>query len=184
MAVSLAAHAMLIAALLILVWQPLSIIKPGSAIFVNDVVTGEGGEGKEERGGLGSRARLETRSESESHSESRATTDAGTGGERENGDGMGSGPGTGASGNPVLAEIRRRIEQSKRYPMQARAQHVEGKVGVQFLIQPNGQVSNVRVTLPSGAPVLDEAAIQAVQHSAPLPYYEYPIDLSLAFRLR
>jgi TonB family protein len=98
--------------------------------------------------------------------------------------GFGGGPGTGDAGDPVLAEIRRRIEQSKRYPMQARAQHVEGRVGVRFHIQPDGRLSDVRVTRSSGIPILDEAAIQAVQHSAPLPYYEHPIDLSLAFRLR
>lgn len=92
--------------------------------------------------------------------------------------------GGGGAGNPVLAEIRRRIELSKRYPTQAREQHIEGKVGVRFLIQSNGQVDNVQVTRSSGASVLDEAAIQAVHHSAPLPYYENPIDLSLAFHLR
>lgn len=100
------------------------------------------------------------------------------------GPGAGNGSGHGGAGNPILAEIRRRIEQAKRYPNPARQQHLEGKVGLHFLIQSNGQVGTVRITRSSGAPILDDAAIQAVRHSAPLPYYEGPIEFSLGFHLR
>lgn len=105
---------------------------------------------------------------------------AGAGG----GTGAGIGDNAGSAGNPILAEIRRRIERAKRYPVQAREQHIEGRVGLRFSIQNDGRVSELQVTQSSGSAVLDQAAILAVQHSAPLPHYGFPIDLSLAFRLR
>ncbi len=192
---SLLAHAAVIVAIVALGWRQFSGEKPGSMIFVNDVVTGDD-EGDPARPQTRS-ASLPPRGEARVHlpfpipppppeANLRGGEGKNSGSVAGNAGGTNtvSGSGTGGAGNPILAEIRRRIEQSKRYPAQARAQHIEGKVGVQFLIQSDGRVENVRVTRSSGAPVLDEAAIQAVRHSAPLPFYGGAIDLSLAFHLR
>lgn len=100
-----------------------------------------------------------------------------------NGNGAGTGSG-GGSGNSVLAEIRRRIESAKRYPAQARAMHQEGRVGLRFQIHPNGQIADVQITQSSGIPALDDAAIQAVTRSAPLPYYAGAIAFPLNFHLK
>lgn len=195
LAVSLAAHGFLLIALIALGWWHFSIIKPGSAIFVTDVAIGDG-EGGQAQTQVRSRSPIH-RGESDGKPSPKADPslavesasnasggDASRTGTGNSPGGVGAGSGTGGAGDPVLAEIRRRIEQAKRYPSQAREQHIEGKVGVRFLIQSNGQVADVKVTRSSGTSVLDAAAVQAVQHSAPLPFYEHPIDLSLAFRLR
>lgn len=107
----------------------------------------------------------------------------GTGNGTGNASGNGSGSG-GGNGNPTLAEIRRRIESAKRYPAQARAMHQEGRVGLRFRIQPNGQIAEVHITQSSGVPALDDAAMQAVTRSAPLPYYSAAIEFPLTFRLK
>lgn len=210
--VAMLAHVAVISLIIALGWRPFTTEKPGSTIFVNDVVIGdpEGGEGFDSAKGrdlvppqplkplaqpnfpsAGSPPHRLAQSLPRLQDDRKAGFENGTDNGTVNslhltgsGTGIGNGSGTGGAGNPVLTEIRRRIEQSKRYPSQAREQHVEGKVGVQFRIQSNGQVQNVRITHSSGTPILDDAAVQAVQHSAPLPYYENTIDLSLAFRLR
>lgn len=114
-------------------------------------------------------------------------TGTATTGESNTGAGSGTGNGTGnasGGGNPTLAEIRRRIESAKRYPAQARAMHQEGRVGVRFRIQPNGQIAEVHITQSSGVPALDDAAMQAVTRSAPLPYYAGAITFPLNFHLK
>lgn len=115
--------------------------------------------------------------------ESNAGTSGGTGNGTGNASGNGSGSG-GGNGNPTLAEIRRRIESAKRYPAQARAMHQEGRVGLRFRIQPNGQIAEVHITQSSGVPALDDAAMQAVTRSAPLPYYAGAITFPLNFHLK
>lgn len=217
-AMSLLAHGILIAGIMTLSWYEFSAEKPGTAIFVHDVVMGgsDGGTGAE-----GSaediravqqpqqKTKISTPSTSPSSSLAKNTSSvknnppaplsegSNRGIEGKSGSGNGAGDGSaaglgtgsggsghGSAGNPILAEIRRRIESAKRYPMRAREQNIEGKVGVHFLIQSNGRVDGVRVTRSSGSRILDDAAIQAVQHSAPLPYYEKPIEFSLGFHLR
>lgn len=213
-AMSLLAHGVAIAAIIVLGWHEFTVEKPGTVIFVHDVAMGgdDGGPGADgalenspptpppaapkaktstplatPSPAVAKNAPHESPSTTGDHSSTQDSADgngSGAGTAGGTGAGVGNGSGHGGAGNPILAEIRRRIEQAKRYPNQAREQHLEGKVGLHFLIQSNGQVETVRITRSSGAPILDDAAIQAVRHSAPLPYYEGPIEFSLGFHLR
>lgn len=81
------------------------------------------------------------------------------------------------------------ISQFEIYPLSARAQHIQGHVGVVFVLTRDGAVSNVKVTQSSGFSVLDRAAIETVLRAQPLPAIpadfpdpleiEMPIDFTL-----
>jgi protein TonB len=71
-----------------------------------------------------------------------------------------------------LAQVRRRIDQSKQYPFAARRRHMEGRVTVRFAIRPDGSVDQLEVAKSSKIPLLDKAALEAVRQAAPFP--EFP----------
>lgn len=71
-----------------------------------------------------------------------------------------------------LAEVRRRIDQSKQYPFAARRRYMEGRVTVRFAIRPDGSVDQLEVAKSSKIPLLDKAALEAVRQAAPFP--EFP----------
>lgn len=96
--------------------------------------------------------------------------------------GLGS-PGS-PTGNPILAKIRNKIERSKYYPQQARLQRLEGRPEVSFKIAPNGTIESVHLKRSSGSALLDSAAIETVNRSAPLPYYDGQISLAINFTLQ
>lgn len=205
---SIGVHAVIIFCIVGVGWRYLHQEKPGLPILIHEVIVGDG----ESTGGaptsrpstphiavtrttMTSSESSQTRPDNTpqvatrssdgtaTHTigESNAGTGNGTGSASGNGSGSGSG---GGNGNPTLAEIRRRIESAKRYPAQARAMHQEGRVGVHFRIQPNGQIAEVYVAQSSGVPALDDAAMQAVTRSAPLPYYAGAIEFPLNFHLK
>jgi protein TonB len=109
-----------------------------------------------------------------------ASEGSGGGGES----GTGSGPFLGAGGgSKILAEIRRKIERSKRYPPLARVHQIEGIVSLSFSIESTGEVKDLQMIRSSGSPILDEEALATVKRAAPLPYYPSPIRISLKFSL-
>ncbi len=200
------AHLVLIAGIIALTWQHFANVHAGNTVFVHDVV-----EGSDEGGGAAitnSSRPTQTQGrnpggvrpntgETQVHTPSPRPSPEGEGGSNlaignlsgtttgsSSVSGNGAGTGPSGAGDPTLAEIRRRIESAKRYPAQARSMHQEGRVGVHFKILPNGQVAEIHVSHSSGISTLDDAAVQAVQRSTPLPTYSNAIDLSLAFRLR
>lgn len=83
-----------------------------------------------------------------------------------------------------LRAIRTRIEQNKAYPSPARREGTEGTTTVSFRVLSGGGVEGLRVLRSSGSPLLDEASLEAVRRSAPLPAVEGEIRVSLVFRLR
>ncbi len=89
-----------------------------------------------------------------------------------------------ATGNPILAKIRAKIERSKYYPQQARIQRLEGRPEVSFKVAPNGAVESVQLARSSGNALLDSAAIETVNRAAPLPYYDGQISLAINFTIR
>lgn len=94
------------------------------------------------------------------------------------------GTGSGESGNDErLADIRRRIEGSKRYPLIARRSSIEGVTVVRFAIGPEGEVQAVSVTQGSGSAVLDNEAIATIRRAAPFPTWSEPLDVALRFSL-
>lgn len=65
--------------------------------------------------------------------------------------------------------LRLKIEQHKKYPESAQKRHIEGRVTVEFVIEPDGTVSSALIKKRSRSKSLDEAAIQAVREASPLP---------------
>lgn len=65
--------------------------------------------------------------------------------------------------------VRSKVQRNFRYPKSADRAGIRGTVTVAFTISSGGGVSGVRVTRSSGSPVLDDAAVSAVQKAAPFP---------------
>lgn len=96
--------------------------------------------------------------------------------------GLGSGPSGGT--DPLLAEIRARIERAKRYPMLARRSEIEGVALVSFQINASGQPESVHLKSSSGQPVLDDEALATIQRAAPFPPYSKPLEIGIRFELK
>lgn len=86
--------------------------------------------------------------------------------------------------------IRRHIERHKSFPPLAVKRGMEGRVGIRFLIRRNGQVENIEVTKSSRFPILDDAAVSAVNKGVPFPpfpdgisYDHMIIEITLIFEL-
>lgn len=63
--------------------------------------------------------------------------------------------------------LRLKIETHKKYPPKARAKFIEGRVGLQFKINPDGSISDLAVIRPARHNSLNRAAVRAVEASAP-----------------
>lgn len=61
------------------------------------------------------------------------------------------------------------IEARKGYPLLARKRHWEGRVTVDFVIDPGDRLPESRIGNSSGYDELDQAALEAVQRAAPFP---------------
>ena len=67
-----------------------------------------------------------------------------------------------------LEMVKLRIEQHKKYPQKAQERQIEGRVPVNFVITPEGNIRDVKVIMPQNV-LLDEAALKAIHDSAPFP---------------
>jgi protein TonB len=67
------------------------------------------------------------------------------------------------------SSVQRHIGRRLRYPADARRRGEEGRVMVQFAIDKGGNVQSVSVTASSGFASLDQAAIDLVYASSPVP---------------
>lgn len=94
-----------------------------------------------------------------------------------------SNAGSGQMGNPVLLKILRKIESRKFYPASARHSGLEGKPKVRFQTASDGNIERVEIMKSSNIALLDEAAIETIKRSAPLPYYPKPIILVINYSL-
>lgn len=74
-----------------------------------------------------------------------------------------------ATSNSYLEMVRLKIERHKRYPKTARAREIEGRVTVQFVITPEGEIKDPVVVKSSRHAVLDTAALEAVKNASPFP---------------
>ncbi len=82
-----------------------------------------------------------------------------------------------------ISEIRRRIEEARIYPENARAGGIEGTAVVAFRILPDGRLGPVRLRKSSGHPALDGSSLETVRRAAPLPYVKGVIVLPIRYRL-
>lgn len=71
------------------------------------------------------------------------------------------------SADPYLAALRRRIEEKKSYPAAARRRRIEGRSVVEFMIGADGTASGMRIIRSSRSPLLDQAALEAVERASP-----------------
>lgn len=67
------------------------------------------------------------------------------------------------------------IESYRRYPENARSNHIEGSVQISFTMDRNGRVLNIRIVHSSGNTELDDEAIKTVLRAQPL--LPIPTDL-------
>lgn len=84
--------------------------------------------------------------------------------------------------NPLLTEIRAKIERAKRYPALAKKLGVQGRALVQFRIGANGLPQEVRLQSSSGSPLLDEEALATIKRAAPFRPIADPTALEVAIR--
>ena len=67
-----------------------------------------------------------------------------------------------------LGSLDQRIEQLKRYPLQARTRHWEGKVILEAVIRDDGTIVKLRIDESSGHAILDQDALNVVKKASPL----------------
>lgn len=79
----------------------------------------------------------------------------------------GTGGGRGGEMNQFVAMVRRKIEKAKFYPRAARSAGIEGRVGIRFLILPDGKVGEITLIQPSPHDTLSEAAKETIARAAP-----------------
>lgn len=65
-----------------------------------------------------------------------------------------------------------RVAQLKRYPLQARLRHLEGKVVLRAVIREDGHLHDVTVLTSSGHQVLDDAAMEIIRQACPLEMHQ------------
>jgi TonB family protein len=68
-----------------------------------------------------------------------------------------------------FSKVREKIKATWTYPSAAGARNIEGEVVVEFRIAKDGHLESTAVRRSSGAPILDEYSMRAVQIAAPFP---------------
>lgn len=65
--------------------------------------------------------------------------------------------------------VKQKIEESRRYPLWAKKQGIEGTAYLYFTVLPNGLGHNVQLVQSSGSNILDAEAISTVKRASPFP---------------
>jgi protein TonB len=66
-----------------------------------------------------------------------------------------------------FTSMRKSIELVWVYPSEAASRGLHGNVNLEFTIQKNGSVSNIKVVQSSGFKILDDAVIEAIRLASP-----------------
>ncbi len=89
------------------------------------------------------------------------------------------------------AQLKKLIEANKQYPRRARRLGQQGKALVTFVIDRNGDISQIDITRSSGRKILDQAVIDTIRKiSGKLPFPEeirrqrWTFTVPITFRLR
>ena len=82
------------------------------------------------------------------------------------------------------------LAQNKRYPRASRRRNEEGVVSLSFVAHADGSVSDVKISKSSGHKRLDNAVLDMIKRSTPLPKFtqgmeesELRISLPVSFKL-
>jgi periplasmic protein TonB len=113
----------------------------------------------------------------------RATAPTEGTGEASAGESSGGGVGSGKGEDQRLARIWRKINASKYYPASARHRGLVGVPRVTFAVGEDGGISGLTLASSCGIGELDEAALETVRRAAPLPTYPTPITLAIRYTL-
>ncbi len=65
--------------------------------------------------------------------------------------------------------VRMLVEQQKRYPKPAKLRKFQGKVIIECVLAPSGEVNSIRIDQGSSFGILDRAAVKAIEDAAPFP---------------
>jgi periplasmic protein TonB len=106
-----------------------------------------------------------------------AAGDAGGGSRSASGTTASAGLHAGGEGEygPYLAAVRRRVQDTLRYPPAAVRRNLSGTVDIEIVVNPSGDVADVRVVRSSSHAVLDAAAVDALRR---LPRVPFPADVA------
>ncbi len=95
-----------------------------------------------------------------------------------------------SSSKTYLELVKLKIEKNKKYPEDAKSNHVEGIVSLKFIISPDGTIKNTEVAKSSRNKILDEAALKALKDASPFPkpptkFFkgDIPLQISISFEL-
>ena len=85
--------------------------------------------------------------------------------------------------------VRAKIESELRYPISLRRRHITGLVNLKISLNPDGTIAGLELAQSSGAPELDQLALESVRKSAPFPPTamsdgRLTLDLPIDFKLR
>ncbi len=94
----------------------------------------------------------------------------------------GSGAGNEGGANPIVTEIRRRIERAKKYPEIARRSGIAGRTLVSFRIDPDGRPQEITLKMSSGSEILDQEALATIRRAAPFPNHENFLEIGIRFQ--
>lgn len=97
---------------------------------------------------------------------------------------LGPGSGTETGTDPLLAQIRSRIEQAKHYPALAKKSGIGGRALVRFQIDEVGQPEGIVLKQSSGSEVLDSEALGTIRRAAPFPQYKDPLEVWIRFEIK
>jgi TonB family protein len=72
--------------------------------------------------------------------------------------------------------VKRRIQESRFYPDEARKEGTQGSVEVSFAILPDGSLGHVSLMKSSGRTILDAEALSTIKRASPFPAFAGNID--------
>lgn len=90
--------------------------------------------------------------------------------------------GSGLEGNdPLLGQIRARIERAKHYPELAQKSGIQGKALVHFQINDRGLAQDIILKVSSGSQILDQESLETIRRAGPYPEYPGSLEVWIHF---
>ena len=83
-----------------------------------------------------------------------------------------------------LKVISDRIQRNQSYPIQARELGIEGTTEVSFQIMRDGYLKGLNIRETSGNTLLDNWSLKTIRQSAPFPYVQEVLILSIKYELK